>query len=345
MSDLEARSAPPLAVLPAHQRPDHDPYEIYLASLDSAESKRTMRGALDRIARMQTGDAEATGAWQPWWLLRYEHTIQIRAALIDYRSDRHPNGYSPTHINKHLIALRRVLRVCWRMGLMTAEEYQRAADIENVTGSRELAGRDIHRDELTAMLHICSRIEGPEGIRDAAIVAVLFSTGLRRAEMAAIMLERYNPGERSIKIVGKRNKERYVYITPTAVPPLDRWLNLLDVRRGPMFRPIHKTGTIRDVAMAPRSIGYVVDRVRRAAGLPPLATHDFRRTFTGDLLDAGVDLATAQKLLGHASPTTTAQYDRRPGRAARAAVDLLTLPSPESLRDKDDHSPTEGAGE
>lgn len=326
MSDLEP-AATPLPALPVDQRPTHDPYEVYLASLESAESKRTMRGALDRIARMQTGDPEATGAWQPWWLLRFEHTTQIRADLIKA-------GHSPTHINKHLIALRRVLRVCWRMRLMSADEYERARDIESVQGERLPAGRDIHRDELAAMLRVCTETEGAAGIRDAAIIAVLFATGLRRSEIAGALLECYNPGERSLKIIGKRNKERLVYVTPSAVTVLDRWLHLLGTRRGPMFRPIHKTGGIGEGAMTPRAVGYIVDRTRRKAGLPPLATHDFRRTYTGDLLDAGVDLSTAQKLLGHASPTTTARYDRRPDRALRDASDRLSLPSPESLRDE-----------
>lgn len=332
MTALEP-AATPLPALAVHERPAVDPYEVYLASLDSPESKRTMRGVLDRIARMQTGDPDATGAWQPWWLLRYEHTTKIRESLVEYRDARNPSGYSPTHINKHLIALRRVLRVCWRMGLMSADEYQRAADIENTKGSRRLAGRDINREELAKMLRVCAETEGPAGIRDAAIMAVLFSTGLRRSEIAGALLDCYNPGERSLTVIGKRNNERIVYITPSALPSVDRWLNLLDVRRGPMFRPIHKTGAIGGDPMTPRAVGYIVDRTRRKAGLPPLSTHDFRRTYTGDLLDAGVDLSTAQKLLGHASPMTTARYDRRPDEALRDASDKLSLPSPESRRD------------
>src|SRR5437879_7732113 len=142
---VEPASAPPLPALPVEQRPTHDPYQVYLDSLKSAESKRTMKGALDKIARMQTGDDDMTGAWQPWWLLRYEHTNGIRAALI-------AEGHSPSHVNKHLIAMRQVLRVCWRMGLMTAEERERAADVKSLSVQRLPAGRNIGRKELAAML-------------------------------------------------------------------------------------------------------------------------------------------------------------------------------------------------
>ncbi|MCW2901742.1 MAG: integrase family protein [Streptosporangiaceae bacterium] len=335
MTDLEPAPAPPLPVLPVEQRPTHDPYQVYLDSLKSLESKRTMKGALDRIARTQTGDPAATGAWQPWWLLRYEHTIGIRSTLVDYRDPKHPNGYSPSHVNKHLIALRQVLRVCWRMGMMSADEYERAADVKSLDVHRLPAGRNIHRDELAAMLKVCAEDEGPAAMRNAALIAVLYSTGMRRAEAADALLERYDAGERTLRIIGKRGKEREVYISPSAVPILDRWLSMVGTRRGPMFRPIHRTGKIQDGPMTPRAVGYIADRTRRKAGLAPLATHDFRRTHTGDLLDAGVDLATAQRLLGHASPMTTAAYDRRPGRAARAAADRLVLPSPESLRDEE----------
>ena len=338
MTDL-VPPATPLPALPEQDRPAVDPYEVYIASLDSVESQRTMRGALDRIARMQTGDPETTGAWQPWWMLRYEHTTRIRADLIAYRDNKSPNGYAPSHINKHLIAIRQVLRVCWRMGLMTGDDYQRAADIKNVKGKRLLAGRNIHRNELAAMLKVCAETEGPAAIRDAALVAVLYSTGIRRSEAANLLIERYDHGERSLRIIGKGNTERVVFLMPDAVAPFERWLSLLGTRRGAVFRRVHKDGAIGPSAMTPRALGYIVDRTRTKAGSAPLSTHDFRRTFIGDLIDAGGDLSTAQRLAGHALATTTAGYDRRPERALRDAVDRMSLPSVSSGPKEEEERP------
>lgn len=311
--------------------PARNPYWTYLARMNSSESRRTMQGCLDRLAAALTaaGDAgDHPGQLVQWHRLRYQHVIMIRAALTS-------RDWSPSHVNKHLCALRGVLKEAWRLGLMTAEDYHRAADVEQVTASREPAGRNIHSDEIAKVLAACLADENvPLGVRDAAMTAVLQSTGMRREEVAAARIERYDSGERSLRVIGKGNAERTVYIHPTAVPYLDRWLAVIGARRGPVFRPVDKWGNIAPRHLSARSVGHTVDRRRREAGLQPTTTHDYRRTFIGDVIDAGGDLVQAQQLAGHKSPITTAQYDRRPARKRRAAVDRLHLPAPEDLHPK-----------
>ena len=106
----------PLLVLEPGQQPaERDPYVVYLGQL-SGETLRTMRGCLDRIARILAGvrldepDAAEvergvpviTGAWVPWWELGYEGTAALHSVMLEI-------SWSPSHINKHLSALRRIL--------------------------------------------------------------------------------------------------------------------------------------------------------------------------------------------------------------------------------------------
>jgi site-specific recombinase XerD len=73
------------------------------------------------------------------------------------------------------------------------------------------------------------------------------------------------------------------------------------------------------------AIRQILSRRTRVAGLAAISPHDLRRTYAGDLLDAGADLPAVQQLMGHASPSTTSRYDRRGDKARRSAAERLSL--------------------
>ncbi|NER96672.1 MAG: tyrosine-type recombinase/integrase [Symploca sp. SIO1B1] len=87
-----------------------------------------------------------------------------------------------------------------------------------------------------------------------------------------------------------------------------------------MLCPIIKTGKIELRQMTPQAVLLVVQKRAEQVGVESFSPNDFRRTFCSDLLDAGVDILTVQKLAGHASPVTTAKYDRRGEEVKRRAV-------------------------
>jgi site-specific recombinase XerD len=330
MTDAQplARLPEAAAALPGGRA--RNPYWTYLARLGSAESRRMMQGHLDRIAAVLLPAGEVpdkcAGEAVPWGLLRYEHTAMLRAVLAA-RCDA--KAWQASTVNAHLSALRGVIHEAWRLGYMDADERDRAKDVANLRADREPAGRDIHDDEIAAMLDPGDD-PGPLEVRDSAVIAWLWSTGGRRAEAAGQLIENYQRKERAVKIFGKGNKQRTGYLHPEAAVYVGRWLALVGERKGPMFRPVDRWHHVLPRALTPRAIGLVVERRRLRSGLEPLSTHDWRRTFVGDLLDAGADLALVQALAGHQSPATTALYDRRTALARRDAVDRRTMPGTSS---------------
>jgi site-specific recombinase XerD len=295
---------------------DRNPAAVYLAGLGSGASRRTMRQALDRIARLV--DSETDALMFPWAALRFQHTAAIRARL--------KNQYAAATANKMLSALRGTLKAAWRLGQMKAEDYHLAVSVENVEGESLPAGRSITSGELTALMEACAMDAGPAGARDAAIIALLYSCGLRREELVALDLADYDVEAGTLKIRGKRNKERMGYVVSGAAEALADWLVTRGKRRGSLFLPIHRGGHVQVRRLSTQAVYYVLQTRAGQAGVKKLSPHDFRRTFVGDLLEAGADIATVQKLSGHANVTTTARYDRRPETVKRRAVELLHIP-------------------
>jgi site-specific recombinase XerD len=292
-----------------------NPAAVYLGSLATG-SRRTMQGALDTMAAI-LGDFDAFSC--PWSHLRFQHTAALRSQLAE--------RYAAATANKMLSALRGVLKAAWRLGQMDAEDYTRAVDVGSMTGETLPAGRAIEAGELAALLKTCTADTTAAGARDAALLALLYSCGLRRAEATALDLSDYNPTTGAMTVRGKRNKERLAHVVNGSRLALADWLAIRGDDAGPLFLAVNKGGTIRHgQRLSTQAIYNAVQRRAAEAGVENVSCHDFRRTFVGDLLDAGADIATVQRLAGHASVNTTARYDRRPEEAKRKAAELLHVP-------------------
>ena len=128
---------------------------------------------------------------------------------------------------------------------------------------------------------------------------------------------------------GKGNADRVVYVENGA---LDALADRLEVRAatvgaaGPLFVRIRRGDHATGDGLTPQAIYDILARRALQAGVKAFTPHDLRRTFAGELLDAGADIVTVQKIMGHANVTTTAGYDRRGARAKRGAAKLLHVP-------------------
>lgn len=296
--------------------PEANPAAVYLARL-APGSRRTMRTALATLAALLAG-AGADPLTLPWHLLRYPHTQALRAALAARAA--------PATTNKHLAALRGVLKEAWRLGLMGAEEHARATDVPDLRAAPLPRGRALTPGELRALFAACA--DGtPGGVRDAALLAALYGCGLRRAEVVALDRTDYHAETRALTVRhGKGDKARVVYLPGSGAGVFAAWLTLRGDTPGPLFLPVNKAGAISVRRLVAQSVYDLLARRLRGAGVIAASPHDLRRTFVSDLLDAGVDVTTVQKLAGHASVATTARYDRRGEAAKRRAADALHIP-------------------
>jgi site-specific recombinase XerD len=304
---------------------DHNPALVYLASLGSPAAVRTMRHALAVSAGILTNGA-LTAEELPWGSLRFQHTTALRSAL----SQR----YTAAGANKILSAVRGVLRVAWQLEYMAAEDFHAAAAVKSVKGSKEEpTGRALASGEILALLDTCLADPSPAGYRDAAVIALLYACGPRRAELVGLDLADVHIAEENgeqwgkLTVRGKGNKERSLPVAGGALDALQDWLIVRGDAAGPLFVPINKGGVLAlDRRLTSQAIYDLLAKRGAAAKLADFSPHDLRRTFISDLLDKGADIATVQKLAGHAQVTTTARYDRRGERAKRKAVSLLHVP-------------------
>jgi integrase/recombinase XerD len=158
----------------------------------------------------------------------------------------------------------------------------------------------------------------PAGLRDAAILELLYACGLRVSELTGLDLDRLNLGALEVRVIGKGNRERRVPMGEPARDRLHRYLS------GP--RQAWTAGkptpavfvSQRGARLGRESVWRLVRRWSQAAGVAGDVTpHTFRHSFATHLLEGGADLRVVQSLLGHASISTTQLYTHLTGERVR----------------------------
>ena len=298
-------------------RLDQSAAAMYLTSLNSDAGRRTMAQALNVCAGLMSDNADALAF--AWHELRFQHVTAIRAKLTE--------AYKPATVNKMLAALRGVLRCAWQAGQMSAEDYHKAASVKSVKGETLPAGRELSQGEITALMSDCEADTTNAGARDAAIIGLMYSCGLRREEVVTLDLADYDLANGRLVVRGKGNKERTAWLVNGAARAMSDWLAVRGVDPGALFVAVNKSGKITNYEhMTPKTIYKMLAKRASEAGVKSFSPHDMRRTFVSDLLDAGADITTVSKMAGHANVATTARYDRRPEEAKRKAASLLHVP-------------------
>jgi len=213
----------------------------------------------------------------------------------------HAGGLQARSVQRRLSALRTFFAFLIREGVLRRNP---ALGIPAPKAGRRLP-HTLDVDQMGALLAMTPR--GPLGARDLAIMELLYSSGLRLAELVGLDLTHLDLSDRTVRVLGKGSKTRIMPVGAQALAALQRWL-----QERQALAPSGETALFvgrLGRRLGARAVQLLVARHARAQGLGVgVHPHLFRHSFATHILESSRDLRAVQELLGHASISTTQIY-------------------------------------
>lgn len=209
--------------------------------------------------------------------------------------------------NYHLIALRSFLKYC-------AKKSIPALGPEKIELARTVRKQVTFLDqEELSRLFSAPKTENITGLRDRAILELLFSSGLRVSELVNLDIEHVNLKRREFMVRGKGQKDRPIFISPEAVNWIQQYLDKRTDTMSPLFINYSGKNTANLSGdykrLTARSVQRMVAKYAKLAGITKhVSPHTLRHSFATDLLMNGADLRSVQAMLGHSNVATTQIY-------------------------------------
>jgi integrase/recombinase XerC len=213
----------------------------------------------------------------------------------------------PASLGRKLSTLRSFYRFLVREGMAPGNPARAVASPRRPKKLPQV----LPEEEAAALVEAPPASDGPLALRDRAFLELLYASGLRVSELTGLSLDDVDLGQRLVRVVGKRRKERIVPFGRTAAEALRRWI---EAGRPALLGGAPAPGGAlfvnrRGGRLSARSVARRIARWVLAAGLPRhVHPHVLRHSFATHLLGNGADLRGIQELLGHASLSTTQRY-------------------------------------
>ncbi len=234
-----------------------------------------------------------------------------KATLGDFKRDLADRGLSPSTINGHLVAVRKLLDELVAAGYLQPGEAHYIASVRGAKQRGERLGNWLSVKQANALL-AAPDTDTLKGRRDKAILAVLVWTGLRRSELTGLTLTHIQQREGHwvfADIRGKHGRIRSLKIPVPVKRVIDAWLEArgsVDMD-APLFVGMRKGDKLNGHAMSSQAVYDLVKQYGKKIGVD-LAAHDTRRTFAKLAHKGGAPLEAISQDLGHASLETTQRY-------------------------------------
>ena len=260
------------------------------------------RGLSESTLRAYRTDLLAFAAWHE----RRGGALEAadRAAVLGYLAERVQAGARPRSTARLLSSLRRFYGWLLREGGISSDP---TADVQSPRTGQSVPAA-LTESDVEALL-AAPEIDDPVGLRDRAMLEVLYASGLRVSELVALTLSQVNTRQGVVRIVGKGNRERLVPLGETALDWMERYQR--EARPVLLRRRLCDTVflTARGTGMTRQAFWYRIRRHAVTAGITkPLSPHTLRHSFATHLLNHGADLRVVQLLLGHSDLSTTQIY-------------------------------------
>lgn len=291
-----------LSVLHVAESASENAATVYLATL-APTGRRSMQCMLKLVLRSLSipGSVES----HDWSSLAYADVVRVRAKLMD-------QGRAPHSVNLALAAMRGTIECAFHLGQVDAERVLRVKAVKRVPVDSGLRGRSLTKEDVHKLLNCCQRDKSAIGVRDAALLAILVTTGIRRAEASALCIEDYDTEACVLRVRrAKGNRERICSVTKAAQKMIAAWLGVRSMESGPLICRINKSGRRIMQHVSTQTIFSIVQTRAQKAGIGELTPHDLRRTFVTRLLSSTGDINLVRNLVGHADVKTTSRYDLR----------------------------------
>lgn len=297
-----------------------NPYFAYLATQGSTCSVINIRCRLNGYAKFMGASSAEVFDWSQLTymsMLAYRKYLQNRSQVDPGKKDLKIGS-----INTIMTALKGIAETCETMNVISVEQAKAIRKIKQLRYYRIPAGRALSHTESKELLQEPDAND-MKGVRDKAIIGLMLGCGLRREEVGNLLFENIDFGRNSIKLIGKGNKQRSVFFTAPVRLLLLNWIQYRGKEDGYLFGKISRGKRVlrNDTPLHPNSIHNIIkeywakasDDLSEGENSKPekISPHDLRRTFATRLFANGTDIVLVQHLMGHASVTTTAQYDRR----------------------------------
>lgn len=255
------------------------------------------------------------------WMLTQNKVDDINVEAIDDNTIRSFRLYlSHNYKNPHKGSLKRQTQNYFLVALrslfryLIKEKYTvLSPDMIELGKLRDRNIKFLSENDLERLFRSVDTTDEP-GIRDRTILEVLFSTGLRVSELAALDREKVNLETSEFGVMGKGGKMRVVFLSANAKEWLQKYLQVRKDLFSPLFirysGPTVEEGlTVEKNRLSVRSIERLVDKYRKKAGiLDRIGPHALRHSFATDLLSHGADIRSVQEMLGHKNIATTQIY-------------------------------------